>query len=140
MGSGDGIRQTRVRRTRLPRSTHLSARPGATTLAISTTGGVGVSLRPERIPVTSSDDDRRRVQSSYLRFTEVGIQYAATIVVLTLLGIWLDHRLGTGPLLTIVLLLVGFGGATWNLVRTVLGPDRPSNKPNKPDTKPDSKA
>jgi F0F1-type ATP synthase assembly protein I len=61
----------------------------------------------------------------------VGIQYALTIAALTLLGIWLDDRFGTRVLFTMVLLLLGFVGATWSLVKQVL------KKPSKdePDTK-----
>lgn len=101
-------------------------------LALSTAAGIGgpLRLRPERSPVMPSAEDRRRIERSYLRFTEVGIQFAATILLLTLLGIWLDGRLGTTPLFTIVLLLIGFGGATWNLVRTVLAHDRPPDEPD----------
>jgi F0F1-type ATP synthase assembly protein I len=44
----------------------------------------------------------------------------------------LDGRVGTAPLFTVVLLLLGFVGATWSLVQQVLGPDKP-DKPQKPD-------
>jgi F0F1-type ATP synthase assembly protein I len=54
----------------------------------------------------------------------VGVQYAVTIVVLTLLGIWLDDRAGTAPLFLLVLLLLGFVGATYSLIRQVLRPDQ----------------
>jgi len=80
-------------------------------------------LPPERIPTTFPGDDRKRVERQYLRFAGVGVQYAATIVVLTLLGIWLDDRAGTAPLLLLVFLLLGFVGATWSLIRQVLGSD-----------------
>jgi F0F1-type ATP synthase assembly protein I len=53
----------------------------------------------------------------------VGVQFGLTIFLLTLLGIWLDGRLGTRPLFTVVLLLLGFLGGTWSLVRQVLGPN-----------------
>jgi F0F1-type ATP synthase assembly protein I len=55
----------------------------------------------------------------------VGVQFALTILLLTLLGIWLDGRFETGTLFTLVLLLLGFVGATYSLVRQVLGPDKP---------------
>jgi F0F1-type ATP synthase assembly protein I len=58
----------------------------------------------------------------------VGVQYAATILILTLLGIWLDDKAGTAPALTVVFLLAGFVGATWSLVRQVLGPTKPGSK------------
>lgn len=132
MVSGEAIKQSRARRMLTPGLTPLGARDAAGgPLALPGPGGITLSLRPERSPAMPSDDDRRRAQRTYLRFTEVGIQFAATIFLLTLLGMWLDGRLGTTPLFTIVLLLLGFVGATWNLVRTVLRPDRPQDKPDK---------
>jgi F0F1-type ATP synthase assembly protein I len=84
----------------------------------------------ERIPATFPGDDRKRVERQYLRFAGVGVQYAATILVLTLLGIWLDNRAGTTPLFLLVFLLFGFIGATYSLIRQVLSPDK--NQENKP--------
>ncbi len=76
----------------------------------------------ERIPTTYSGDERKRVERQYLRFAGVGVQYALTILVLTLLGIWVDGKAGTAPLFLLVFLLVGFIGATWSLIQQVLGP------------------
>jgi F0F1-type ATP synthase assembly protein I len=85
----------------------------------------GVSQLPlERIPTTFPGDERKRVERQYLRFAGVGVQYAATILVLTLLGIWIDNRAGTAPLFLLVLLLIGFVGATWSLIQQVLGPGK----------------
>ena len=85
----------------------------------------GVSQLPlERNPTTFPGDDRKRVERQYLRFAGVGVQYAATILVLTLLGIWIDNRAGTAPLFLLVFLLLGFVGATWSLIQQVLGPDK----------------
>jgi len=39
-------------------------------------------------------------------------------------GIWLDARLGTSPLFTVLLLFLGFVGATVSLIRRVLGPGK----------------
>jgi len=85
--------------------------------------GVG-QLPLERIPTTFPGDDRKRVERQYLRFAGVGVQYAGTILILTLLGIWLDNRTGTAPLFLLVFLLFGFVGATWSLIKQVLGPDK----------------
>ena len=85
----------------------------------------GVSQLPlERIPTTFPGDERKRVERQYLRFAGVGVQYAATILVLTLLGIWIDNRAGTAPLFLLVFLLIGFVGATWSLIQQVLGPGK----------------
>lgn len=91
---------------------------------------VGVSRLPllERTPTTFPGDDRKRVEGQYLRFAGVGVQYALTILVLTMAGIWLDERFETAPLFLIVCLLVAFVGATWSLVQQVLRPED-KNKP-----------
>jgi len=88
--------------------------------------------RQERKPATFPGEDRNRVERQYLRFAGVGVQFTLTILLLTVFGIWLDGRFGTGPLFTVVLLLLGFAGATWSLIQQVLGPDK-QGKPNKPD-------
>jgi F0F1-type ATP synthase assembly protein I len=89
--------------------------------------GVG-QLQLERIPTTFPGDDRKRVERQYLRFAGVGVQYAATVLVMTLLGIWLDDRAGTAPLFLLVFLLLAFVGATWSLIRQVLGPSEQGKK------------
>lgn len=83
----------------------------------------------ERIPTTFPGDDRNRVERSYLRFAGVGVQYALTILLMTLLGIWVDDRAGTAPLFLLVFLLLAFVGATWSLISQVLGPGDKRNKP-----------
>jgi F0F1-type ATP synthase assembly protein I len=94
--------------------------------------GLGQSLHLERKPATFPEDDRRRVERKYLQFAGVGVQFAAIILVLTLAGIWLDERVGTAPIFTVVFLLLAFVGATWSLVHQVLGPGKP-DKPGKPE-------
>jgi len=85
------------------------------------------------VAMTASDDDRKRTEQSYLRYAGSGVEFFATIVVLTLLGLWLDGRFGTAPVLTIVFTFLGFAGATYNLIRSVLPPSRP---PHERDEKP----
>ena len=89
--------------------------------------GVG-QLSPERMPTTIPGDDRNRVERQYLRFAGVGVQYALTVLVMTGIGIWLDNRFDTAPILLLVFLLLGFVGATWSLVNQVLGGDDESKK------------
>jgi F0F1-type ATP synthase assembly protein I len=68
------------------------------------------------------------VERKYLRFAGVGVQFALTILLLTLAGIWLDGRFDTGVLFTLVFLLLGFAGATFSLVKQVLGSGKPGSK------------
>jgi len=52
-----------------------------------------------------------------MRFAGLGIQLAVVIVVFVFSGRWLDGRLGTEPLFTILLVFIGFGGWMWALIR-----------------------
>lgn len=47
----------------------------------------------------------------------VGFQLAATVVGGLLLGSWLDKKIGTGPWLTIIGLVIGSIGGFYNLIR-----------------------
>ena len=80
------------------------------------------------VAMTASDDERKRTEQSYLRYAGTGIEFCASVAVLTLLGVWLDGRFGTSPLLTIVLAVLGFTAATWNLVRSVFPTGEPAHK------------
>ncbi len=83
-----------------------------------------------RILVTSPGEDRKNVTRSYLRYATTGVEFFATLAALALLGIWLDGRLHTAPVLTIVLTFVGFGAATYNLLRSVDRFDPPKHEPD----------
>jgi F0F1-type ATP synthase assembly protein I len=92
----------------------------------------GDGTRPEDTlsdPGTRRPNDReaevdrllhRRKGLSGSEFAGVGIQFAATIVVFALAGVWLDKRLGTSPWLLIGLVLGGSGLGFWSLYRKVI--------------------
>ena len=80
---------------------------------------ITADMRELQLAMASSQDDRKRAEQSYLRYAGAGVEFFATLAVLSLFGVWLDGRLGTSPVLTIVLTFVGFGAATWNLIRSV---------------------
>ena len=61
---------------------------------------------------------------SGLRYAGLGIQLAASIVVFLFLGQWADRKLGTGSLLTILGVFIGFGGTMWSLIRDLNRKDR----------------
>jgi hypothetical protein len=61
---------------------------------------------------------------SGLRYAGLGVQLAVSIVVFLYLGQWADRKLGTGSLLTIVGVFVGFGGTMWSLIRDLNRKDR----------------
>ena len=62
-----------------------------------------------------------------LRYSGLGIQLAVTVGVLAWVGQWLDRRLGTGGVATVVLVLGGFVVVITSLVRELKarsGPDK----------------
>jgi hypothetical protein len=52
-----------------------------------------------------------------MRYAGLGVQLAVTLVVLVLLGQWADRKLGTGGIVTVVAVLLGFAGTLYSLVR-----------------------
>lgn len=49
----------------------------------------------------------------------LGIEFAVTVIVCFVGGQWLDGKMGSEPILALVGLLVGIGGATFHLLRAV---------------------
>jgi hypothetical protein len=54
-----------------------------------------------------------------MRYAGLGIQLAVTLLVFVLAGQWLDRKLGTGQILTVVAAFVGFGGSMYSLIRSL---------------------
>lgn len=65
----------------------------------------------------AEDDDRRRG----LRLAGVGMELAAAVLGLTLIGYWVDRRFGTAPWAVIIGALVGLIGGMYNFLREALG-------------------
>jgi F0F1-type ATP synthase assembly protein I len=51
----------------------------------------------------------------------VGLQFALTIVLFALAGVWLDKRFGTSPWLLFVLVFGGSGLSFWSMYRKLVG-------------------
>jgi uncharacterized membrane protein YccC len=59
-----------------------------------------------------------------MRFVGLGVQLAASLVVSVLLGQWVDRKLGTGGIATLVGAAVAFAGTMFTLVRQLNKNDR----------------
>ena len=65
---------------------------------------------PKRRP-----DGRKAMSGS--EFAGVGLQFAVSIVLFALAGIWLDRKLGTSPVIVIVMVMGGSGLSFWSMYR-----------------------
>jgi F0F1-type ATP synthase assembly protein I len=61
-----------------------------------------------------------------LRYAGLGVQLAVTILVSVLVGQWVDRKVGTDGVFTILGALLGFGGTLYSLIQelTKAGKDR----------------
>jgi F0F1-type ATP synthase assembly protein I len=69
-------------------------------------------------------DEKKPQKSSlaqYLRHTHAGLEFAVAIALFTLGGVWLDRRLGTKAVFTILGLAIGFGGGFRALYLSIYG-------------------
>jgi len=57
------------------------------------------------------------VPSPSLRYAGLGIQLAVTILAGVLLGRWVDHKVGTDGIFTILGGLLGFSATLYSLIR-----------------------
>lgn len=54
----------------------------------------------------------------------LGVQLAASIVLMFFLGYWLDKKLGTSPVFTIIMSFLGGFAGIYNVIKTVLDINR----------------
>ena len=76
--------------------------------------------------MAQNPEPRRRVGAnipSAGQYGSIGLQFGVGLVVFTLAGNWLDRRLGTGPWLLLVGVMLGFAlSATWIYRQLVIKP------------------
>ena len=117
-----------------PSSTARSARSALREGAASAAGIIAMHSRPDPSAPSGSrslpppEEERDRVDTSFARYAGLGVQFAATILVLGLLGLWADKRFGTAPWLMILGIFLGAAGGFVSLVRQVPPARRPRSK------------
>jgi F0F1-type ATP synthase assembly protein I len=57
--------------------------------------------------------------SDYMKYSGLGVQLAATILIFLFIGIWLDKQLDTKFIFTLVLTLIGFSGGFYSFYLNV---------------------
>jgi len=51
---------------------------------------------------------------------QLGMIMAAAVVAPLLAGLWIDRRLGTAPVLTLLLMVLGIAGGAWACYRRII--------------------
>ncbi len=58
--------------------------------------------------------------NSWMNYLGLGLQLAGTVTVMFFIGVWLDGKFKTEPVLTIVFSFLGVASGLYNFIRTVL--------------------
>jgi F0F1-type ATP synthase assembly protein I len=75
-------------------------------------------------PPSPRDPGRRPQGVSGAEFAGIGVQFAMVILVFTWGGVWLDGRLGTSPIFTILMVFMGAGGGFYSIYRKATASQR----------------
>ncbi len=70
-------------------------------------------------PPQAPDNDGKNTGPGPMRFVGLGVQLAASLLLLVWLGQWVDRKLGTGGIATIVGAAAAFAATMFSLVRTL---------------------
>ncbi len=76
-------------------------------------------MRPSEPP-----SERQRILRQLGRYTGFGLAWALSVLFFLLIGYWLDQRLGTLPLFTMVGAFVGAAGGFISLIRGITAAGR----------------
>ncbi len=84
-------------------------------------------MRPQQDD-SNGGDQRSRV----MQYAGLGLELAASIIGLTLLGLWIDHRYSTGPKGVLIGAGIGVVGGLYNFIRAALRLSRSEFPPRYP--------
>ncbi len=72
----------------------------------------------------NSSKEENENPNSWANYLGLGTQLAVTVVVMVLLGVWLDEKFSTKPVLTVVFSFVGVIGGLYNFIKTTIKSDK----------------
>jgi len=75
----------------------------------------------------------KRNQPSWLRFSGVGIEFAAAVGGFGIVGYWIDLHYGCEPWCVLIGVALGLTGGTYNLLRESRGLFKPPKPPDQRD-------
>ena len=68
-------------------------------------------------------DPGRKTGPGPMKYAGLGIQLAVSLLAFVWIGQWIDRKLGTGGLITVVAAFLGFGGTMYWLIRSLSAKD-----------------
>lgn len=75
-----------------------------------------------------NDDQEKSPMSQAAPYLGLGVQLAATIVIMLFIGKWIDDKFNTGSIWTLVFAFVGGGAGLYNFIKTVLNLEKKTKK------------
>ena len=71
-------------------------------------------------PFNLGDDNSDK---SWIEYLNLGSQLAITVTAMVFVGVWLDGKFDTRPVLTVVFSFLGVAGGLYNFIKSVLKSD-----------------
>ncbi len=75
--------------------------------------------------------ENKRDRPSWIRFSGIGIEFAAAVAGFAALGYWVDRKWGCTPWGVLIGACLGLIGGTYNLIRKSQAAFRPPGKPDR---------
>ncbi len=68
----------------------------------------------------NKEDKDNNSNNNWISYVGLGTQLAITVTAMAFLGLWLDHKFNTEPILTVISSFVGITAGLYNFIKTVL--------------------
>ncbi len=68
----------------------------------------------------NTPSDEKNSDRGWINYLGLGIELAATVTLMFFVGVWLDGKFDTTPILTVVFSFLGVTSGLYNFIRTVL--------------------
>lgn len=69
-------------------------------------------------------NDSGNPNDDWMRYIGLGVQLAATVTIMAFLGVWLDGKFDTGPLLTVIFSFLGVASGLYTFIKSVIKSDK----------------
>lgn len=73
-----------------------------------------------KIDKPNKSEDKHDNNSGWVNYLGLGTQLAVTVTGMTFLGVWLDKKFNTVPILTLVCAFLGITAGIYNFIKTAL--------------------